>query len=433
MDLDRGNGFEVKLGDLVFSLSAALDLVSPEVVGHHLRAARIARAIARELGFTRDQMRDLLLAAALHDCGAFSLRERLDIMRYEIRHPGDHAAAGFRLLKTFPHFERAAGIVRFHHLPWEHGRGEQWRGRQVPPFSHLLHLADRVSVMAIDRPGASGWGGAVARTVTAGSGSLFKPQFVEALSAAAARPGFRPELAVAGDDDLRNDPAFGDAILSEADMRGLARLFWQIVDFRSRFTATHTSGVTAVAAFLAPLAGVTGAAGRKVAMAAGLHDLGKLAIPSETLEKERPLTREEVGALRSHPLHGWRVLEKIAGLEDINKWANYHHERIDGLGYPFQLPAAQIPLESRIVAVADVFTALTEERPYRRGMSGREAAGILGKMADGGALDHDLVALVSRHRGEAAVIRRLAQEGASGRYLAFREHASDALSRDTAA
>ena len=73
--------------------------------------------------------------------------------------------------------------------------------------------------------------------------------------------------------------------------------------------------------------------------------------------------------------------------------------------------------------MADVFTALTEERPYRRGMSGREAAGILGSMAAGGALDPDVVALVARNRGEAAVIRRLAQEGASGRYLAFREQA----------
>ena len=95
-------------------------------------------------------------------------------------------------------------------------------------------------------------------------------------------------------------------------------------------------------------------------------------------------------------------------------------------GYPFRLSAAQIPLESRIVAVADVFTALTEERPYRRGMSGREAAGILGDMADDGALDHDVVALMSRNRDEAAEIRRLAQEGAAGRYIAFRGHAPEA-------
>lgn len=433
MDRDRGNGFVVRLGDLVFAVSSAFDLVSPEVADHHLRVARIARAIARQLGFNRDQMRELLLAAALHDSGAFSLRERLELMQFEIRNPGDHAEAGFRLLKSFPYFEGAAEIVRFHHLPWEHRRGEQWRGRQVPSGSHLLHLADRVSVLKIDRTGAAGWAGVGARLVESGSGSRFKPEFVEALAAAAARPAFWREVSAAGDDDLRNDPAFGAVTLSEADFRGLAHLFWQIVDFRSPFTATHTSGVTAVAGFLAPLAGVTGAAGRMVAISAGLHDLGKLAVPSETLEKERALTREEVVRLRSHPLHGWRLLENIAGLEEINKWANFHHERLDGLGYPFRLPAAQIPLESRIVAVADVFTALTEERPYRRGMSGREAAAILGNMADGGALDHDIVALMARNRGEATVIRRLAQEGASGRYLAFREHVSDTVPRHTAA
>lgn len=433
MDRDRGNGFEVGLGDLVFAVSSALDLVCPEVVGHHLRVARIARAIARQLGFKRDQMQDLLLAAALHDSGAFSLRERLDLMQFEIKNPGYHAEAGFRLLRSFPHFERAAEIVRFHHLPWENRRGEQWRGRQVPHSSHLLHLADRVSVLKFDRSGSARWASLVARLAESGSGARFKPEFVKALEAAAVRPGFWLEVGAAGDDDLRNDPAFEAVILSEADFRGLAHLFWQIVDFRSPFTATHTSGVTAVAGFLAPLAGLTGAAGRMVAISAGLHDLGKLAVPSETLEKERALTRDEVATLRSHPLRGWQLLEKIAGMEDINKWANYHHERLDGLGYPFQLPAAQIPLESRIVAVADVFTALTEERPYRRGMSGREASGILGDMAAAGALDHDIVALMARNRGEATVIRRLAQESASGRYLAFREQASVAVPNYTAA
>ena len=434
MDRDPDVGFEVRLGDLVISISSALDLVSPAVVGHHLRVARISRAIARRLGYTREQMRDLLLAAALHDSGAFSLRERLEIMEYEIRHPGQHAVAGFRLLKSFPHFEKAAEIVRFHHLPWEYGRGEQWRGRQVPAASHLLHLADRVGVLAIDRPRTARWGGPVARLVESGSGSIFKPELVEALEAAADLPGFWTEVAEPGDNDLRSDPAFGEVALSEADFRGLARLFWQIVDFRSPFTATHSSGVTAVAGFLAPLAGFTGAAGRRVAIAAGLHDLGKLAIPGEMLEKEKTLTRAEIDTFRSHPLHGWRILANIAGLEKINAWASFHHERLDGRGYPFGLRGAQLPRESRIVAVADVFTALTEERPYRRGMSGREAAGILGAMAGDGALDPEMVALVARNRREAGVVRQLAQEGASGRYLAFREQGAAAeVPRDTAA
>jgi HD-GYP domain-containing protein (c-di-GMP phosphodiesterase class II) len=432
VDRNREKDFEVPLSDLVFAVSSTLDLVSPAVAGHHLRVARIARAIGRQLAFPPDRMLDLLLAAALHDSGAFSLRERLDLMRFETERPEAHAESGYRLLKAFPHFERAAEIVRFHHLPWEHRRGEQWRGSPVPPGSHLLHLADRASVLPVDRSGAAGWGEALPRAILDGAGSRFVPEFVEALAAAAARPGFWLELGANGDADLRADPVFGAVTLTEADFRGLAHLFWQLVDYRSQFTATHTSGVAAVAGFLAPLAGVTGAAGRRVAIAAGLHDLGKLAVPSEILEKEPPLTREEQVALRDHPLHGWRILGGVPGMEEINAWANLHHERLDGSGYPFRIPASRIPLESRIVAVADVFTALTEERPYRRGMSGREAIGILRGLADGGGLDPEVVALMGTNREEAATVRRLAQEGASDRYLTFLQQAPAAVSHTAA-
>lgn len=422
VEQDRGNGFEVRLSDLVFSVSSALDLVCPAVHGHHLRVARIARAMARQIGLPLAQTRDILLAAALHDCGAFSIQERLDLMRFEVELPGTHAEAGQHLLRTFAYFERAAEIVRFHHLPWDHHRGELWRGRPVPLGSHLLHLADRVSVLPIDWAAAKSPGGAILRLMTEKAGSSFIPELVQVFAEVAEQPGFWEGIGLSGDDDLRCDPVLGLVMLSEADLKSLARLFWQIVDFRSRFTATHSSGVAAVTEFLAPLAGCVGAAGRRVVIAAGLHDLGKLSVPGETLEKERPLTPRERSALRDHPWHGWRVLERVPGLETINKWANYHHERLDGSGYPFQVPGAQIPLESRLVAVADVFTALTEERPYRRGQSSREAVGILRGLANSGALDHDLVAVVARHSEEAGALCRRTQERAADRYSAFCEH-----------
>jgi HD-GYP domain-containing protein (c-di-GMP phosphodiesterase class II) len=423
MEQDRGNGFEVRLGDIVFAVSAAMDFMSPELVDHHLRVARIARTIARQLNLPLPQQADVLLAAALHDAGAFSLRERLDLLRFEVSEAQEHAENGYRLLKAFPRFARAAELVRFHHVPWEHGRGEMFQGHPVPLGGHLLHLADRVSVLPVNWSRTTGLDREDLRAVTDGEGSRFVPEFVEALLDAAARPGFAREIGAHGDGDLREDPALGAASLSESDFRNLARLFWQLVDYRSRFTATHTSGVAAVAAFLAPLAGVTGAAGRRLAIAAGLHDLGKLAVPCETLDKERPLNREEHAALRDHPLHGWRILGRVRGLEQINTWASYHHERLDGSGYPFHVPGEMIPRESRIVAVADVFTAVTEERPYRRGMSPREAVGVLRDMANDGALDGDVVEAMVVNREEAAAVRRFAQEGASTRYQGFLEHA----------
>jgi HD-GYP domain-containing protein (c-di-GMP phosphodiesterase class II) len=433
MELDRGNGFEVSLGDLVFAVSSALDLMSPALADHHLRVARVARAIAGQLGLPAARQADLLLAAALHDAGAFSLRERLDLLRFEVHEPHEHAETGYRLLRAFPHFERAAELVRFHHVRWEHRRGELHHGHPVPAESHILHLADRVSVLPVNWSRATGLGRTELKAVVEATGSHFVPEFVEALLEAAKGPGFRHEVVAHGDADLRWDPSLGAATLSESDLRGLAKLFWQLVDFRSRFTATHTSGVAAVAGFLSPLAGVTGAAGRRVSIAAGLHDLGKLAVPSETLEKERPLSREEHAALRDHPLHGWRILGRIRGMEQINTWASYHHERLDGSGYPFHIPGEMIPRESRIVAVADVFTAVTEERPYRRGMSPREAVNVLRGMADSGALDSDVVEVMVANREQAATVRRLAQEGASSRYQSFREHAPASQHEHTAA
>lgn len=428
IDADRGDGFKVRLGDLAFAVSAALDRVSPAVAGHHVRVARIARAIAGQLELSPSQVRDILLASALHDCGAFLLGERLEIMRFNAQNPEVHAETGYRLLKSFPHFEGAAQIVRFHHLPWN-----LRRGCSAPLGSHLLHLADRISVLPFDWTGGTRWPGVASHMVLEGAGTRFNPEFVEAFLEVAERPAFWRTVGAAGDADMRNDPLLGATVLSEADFRVLARVLGQLVDFRSRFTATHTSGVAEIAAYLAPLAGVTGAAGRRVAIAAGLHDLGKLAVPTETLEKERPLSCEEGARLHRHPLQGWAILARVPGMEEINTWANLHHERLDGSGYPFRLTAERIPLESRIVAVADVFTALTEERPYRRGMSGREAVSILRSMADAGALDRDVVALMARHREESRTIRHLAREGAASRYLAFLEHNPTAVTEYTAA
>jgi HD-GYP domain-containing protein (c-di-GMP phosphodiesterase class II) len=430
---DRGNGFEVRLGDLIFAVSAALDVVSPALSCHHLRVARIARAIASRLNLPEADQRDILLAAALHDAGAFSLRERLDTLRFELEAADAHAEAGYRLLRGFPHFERAAEMVRFHHLAWEHGRGDQRLGRPVLLGSHVLHLADRLSVLPVDWTATGAPPAGSLRPIMDGAGSRFVPALVEAVAEVASQPGFLREVGCPGDRDLREDPVLGEAILAESDFRALARLFWQLVDYRSRFTATHTSGVAAVAAFLAPLAGVTGAAARLVAIAAGLHDLGKLGVPNETLEKERPLNRAERAVIHDHPLHGWRILGRIPGMEQINAWANFHHERLDGSGYPFHVPGRLIPFESRIVAVADVFTALTEERPYRRGLSGREAVGILGDMAEDGGLDPDVVAKMAANREQAIAVRRLAQEGASDRYVSFLEHASPACHGHSAA
>jgi HD-GYP domain-containing protein (c-di-GMP phosphodiesterase class II) len=414
---------EVGLIEFVLAVSAALDAISPEVVGHHRRVAYVADAIARQVALPPDQRRDVFLAAALHDAGAFSVGERLGTLEFEMARPHGHALAGYHLLRSFPHFARAARLVRGHHVPWAGGRGEVWRGEPVPLGSQILHLADRASVL-VRRPSDVADGGAgVRRVLTRARGALFVPELVQALVEASQADGFWEE-ALESRAHLET-AELGRVEVSASDFRSLGRLFWQLVDFRSRFTATHSSGVVAVARRLAELCGMNGRDIGSVALAAGLHDLGKLAVPAEILEKERSLSPGEREVLRSHPALSRRILQGIRGLEEVSDWASDHHERLDGRGYPRGRRAAELPLGARIVAVADVFTALTEERPYRRGMSARETASVLRGMAGDGALDAAIVAVAERNGAECNEARRAAQDGAARRYLAFREPSGD--------
>jgi HD-GYP domain-containing protein (c-di-GMP phosphodiesterase class II) len=122
-----------------------------------------------------------------------------------------------------------------------------------------------------------------------------------------------------------------------------------------------------------------------------LHDLGKLTIPSYILDKPDRLTPDEMLCMKQHTYHTFRILDTIGGFPQVAEWAAFHHERLDGKGYPFHHGAKDLTLGSRIMAVADVFTAIAEDRPYRKGMSKANALGVMEKLVDDGGLDGDVV------------------------------------------
>jgi HD-GYP domain-containing protein (c-di-GMP phosphodiesterase class II) len=112
-----------------------------------------------------------------------------------------------------------------------------------------------------------------------------------------------------------------------------------------------------------------------------LHDIGKIAIGDNILNKEEKLTDEEYAAIRQHPEIGYRILLSAYGVSDITQGVLSHHERWDGTGYPKGLTGTNIPLISRIITIADSFDAMTSERPYKKKMSAAEAAEEIKKYA----------------------------------------------------
>jgi HD-GYP domain-containing protein (c-di-GMP phosphodiesterase class II) len=149
-------------------------------------------------------------------------------------------------------------------------------------------------------------------------------------------------------------------------------LLAETLDLRDAGTAEHSRTVGAFARETASTLGLSAARVERLHAAGVLHDLGKLGIADAILHKPGRLDDAEWREMHRHPEIGARILEH-AGMADIAGWVRAHHERLDGRGYPLGLSAGEIPLEARILAVADAYEAMIAERPYRSGMPAADA------------------------------------------------------------
>lgn len=415
-----GEDIQVNLIDLLGSLSGAMDLVSPAVVDHHKRVAYLAARLGAQLGLPRADVDDLLLAGLVHDIGAFheSVDARLDTLRFETDQVF-HAEVGYRLLGKFPGFDRIARVVRWHHTRFADSAALD-EDPAVLRLAGVVHLADRVDASCRRGRAAGPQVPQILKRIAAKSGIFFDPAQVEALRGLAGFAGLwqdldSPELFSL----IRSLGVTAGRTLGLAELPSFTVLFSQVIDFRSRFTSTHSRGVAATAVALCRVVGFAAQECELMRVAGDLHDVGKLAVPTSILEKPGKLTDEEYARVMEHADHTHAVLGQVPGLEVVRTWAASHHERLDGKGYPFRLDKRSLELGARIMAVADVFTALTEDRPYRPGMSREEALSVLRDMARSGSLDSGVVGLLLEEFDAVNAVRQEAQAQARAEFENF--------------
>jgi putative nucleotidyltransferase with HDIG domain len=391
----------IDLGQAIHALSDALDLVGVDEVCHGKRVGCMALHCGRSLGLSESELEDLFHAGLLHDCGVSSTHMHHCLVN-ELDWEGSefHCIRGSELLSQFPPLAHLAPIVRYHHTHWDVLRAAKLP-EKTAQLANLIYLVDRVDALTAphyerDLLLARH---TVCDTVWRLSGSFFAPELVALFLDLSGNEAFWLSL------ETRHLMRFiyereresRLAPVSFPELKQLALLFARIVDAKSPFTMEHSLGTARLARFLAERAELSVETCEKIEVAALLHDLGKLQVPDEILEKPSALTREERAMIQRHSFETYQILRGIAGLEDITLWAAYHHETPDGRGYPFHRRGAELTLEMRIVAVSDVFQALAQRRPYRKPLGPDEILDLLRSFVQQNHLDSEIVELAGRH------------------------------------
>ena len=413
---------EIALSALIGALSYALDVAEGEPTGHAERSCLIGMRLADTLGFDAGSRSDLFYALLLKDVGcsansahmaalfgaddqaakrtskrvnwarpfsAFvwslrtvapggSLSARVDRLR-AIRDEGEVTRSlmqarcdrGAEIAVSLGFSAATAEAIRSLDEHWD-GRGQPrgLRGAEIPLAGRILCLAQTVEVFHAAR-GVSG----AYRVVSKRSGQWFDPRLVDALATFRDDAGFWVSLAEP--DVSVVEPPDRVLFADETTLDRIADAFAGVIDAKSPWTYGHCDRASQIATSIATLLGFKKQALRDLRRAVRLHDIGKLAISNRILDKPGPLTDAELAKVREHPILTQRILERVPGFSELAPLASAHHERLDGSGYPRGLAAGQLTAAMRVLAVTDVYEALTADRPYRPASSSERALEIM--------------------------------------------------------
>lgn len=405
---------KIQLFDLTLAFSRMVDRVMPQLARHNTRVAFFIGKVSEMLDLPPETQQRVILAGLLHDVGALPLRVTADELIFE-RNCEGHSVAGERLLLNCPPLRHLAPSVRYHHTPWPHLDSQNPDHR----LAALINIADRVDVFTQSNVQNANMFNKLQEQLQRDSGKIFSPIHVQAMCATLQIPDLRRRVLEAPE---TLEPKYIGCCtpITMTEVRQFSQFMGHVIDSRSPFTATHSAGVAQTACALAELAGMPPDQMDALYISGMLHDIGKLDIPLGILEKPGPLTRDEAAIMSSHAELSEKWLDSVPGFAKISRWGALHHERMNGSGYPHGYAGDTLEPCSRLMAVADVFTAITEDRPYRIGMPLKRAVEILSTMSHV-HLDPTMVAIAVENAEIIDAVRRAAQDEAGCLYAACRD------------
>ena len=395
----RNEKMELDIIGLVSACSYALDCIEAELVHvtnrHGKRVAYISVCMAEKFGITGEALQDLAMCALLHDNALtqyISEEVRHDLIKDQTmdissKKLGVHCVYGEQNIKKLPFYTDVTNVILYHHENADGTGPFRKKWEEIPLFARIIHLCDTIDI--IGNTGGydqQNWEQAKAYLVKY-ENTIFDAECVKAFLEVFSEEKFADMGGEELEKRLWEKVPRKKQFCDEGTCKDLADFFAQIVDYKSEFTGMHSIGVAKKAAALAEHLGYDRLDIQKIYLAGALHDIGKMAIGNEILEKPGRLTDEEFSKMKNHAGYTYMILSEVEDFEEIRDWAALHHEKLDGSGYPFGRTAEELNEPERILACVDIYQALTEERPYKKGMSHEQACGILEDMAQKGWID----------------------------------------------
>lgn len=400
---------KLDLTDMFYALSFALDNIEAELLGldtgHCRRVTFLSILMAKELGIKDEELRDFAGCCLLHDNALSEFIHEELITSKEISVPlskivesdeefmyQHHSIIGERNIRLLPFRTDVKNIIRYHHETADGTGPMKKTAEQTDIRAQILHLADMVDMTGRLTTMTSEKFKEMQERVQRYSGTMFSKEAVDLFMKAVS---FEDIVHLQNKDEVRT--YFQQELTttaydySDEEIHHIAELFEKIVDYKSPFTEAHSKGVADKAEMMARFYGFDAEKTLRFFFAGALHDIGKLVVSNNILEKPDKLTDEEFSTMKDHASATYYVLSQIKDIPDIVEWAANHHEKLNGKGYPRKLSEKELSFEDQLMACIDIYQALTEKRPYKDGFTHEKTIAIMKDMVSKGELNEKIV------------------------------------------
>lgn len=376
-----------------------LNHVDERLVDHGIRVAYIVLKMLEAEGISdQKRIRDLCFLTMVHDVGAYKTEEINDMVQFETGNVWNHSIYGYLFLKYLSPFSELSSVILFHHTDYEKLIRIPDLQSDIIKWAQIVNLADRMDVCM-----QTGEVKDITSFLERFREKKFSSEVVDLFLNVEKKDHVLENLRRNHEEKLNISKevfmSLGNPSYAKEEIDTYLKMIVYAIDFRSPFTVIHTITTTSISRELAVLMDLDENQVTQIYYGALLHDLGKIGIPVEILEYPGKLSPQAMKIMKTHV----NITEEIMNGEIehvVAKIALRHHEKLDGSGYPRGLKSDDLTLSERIVAIADIVSALYGRRSYKEAFGKEKIVGILSEMKENGLLCYQTVDIMIKHFDE---------------------------------